>query len=322
LKLFKLVIHLNKLMESESQITVVQSNYTSTEYESSIISENNDLNILIPSESYEQISDEEINNKNLVTELINYEVDEGTIKRCEHYNRGCYIKGECCKEFFPCRICHDYQKYDLEKDFKKSHKIDRTKIKLMKCRYCGCEQNISLICIECDKLMGVYFCEKCNLIDLDDKGQYHCDKCGLCRVDKSINSHCNDCGLCKAIHKCDNTKIKLDHDTECSICMDLLFSSTIPSSQMKCGHWIHQKCMTEFLMNNNVTCPLCSKLFIDHDVYNAQMKEMIESLPMPDDYKDKESIILCNECGEKSTVKWHFAGHKCESCESYNTKAT
>ena len=40
---------------------------------------------------------------------------------------------------------------------------------------------------------------------------------------------------------------------------------------------------------------------------------------MPEDYKDKKMVMLCNDCLEKSTVPFHIAGGKCSKCRSYNT---
>jgi predicted RNA-binding Zn-ribbon protein involved in translation (DUF1610 family) len=77
--------------------------------------------------------------------------------------------------------------------------------------------------------------------------------------------------------------------------------------------------MSELIGSNKYTCPLCSKLIIDHEIFNTRMQGVIESFPIPEEYKDKEVNILCNECGNKSITLWHFIGHKCDSCGSYNT---
>ena len=43
------------------------------------------------------------------------------------------------------------------------------------------------------------------------------------------------------------------------------------------------------------------------------------SFSMPPSYKDTTARISCNDCGSKSTVPYHFLGHKCLNCLSYNT---
>ncbi|RZR89899.1 hypothetical protein BHM03_00017710, partial [Ensete ventricosum] len=32
--------------------------------------------------------------------------------------------------------------------------------------------------------------------------------------------------------------------------------------------------------------------------------------------------ILCNDCGKKSSVRYHVLAHKCPGCSSYNTRQT
>ena len=48
------------------------------------------------------------------------------INGCKHYKRGCLMQAFCCKKFVPCRLCHDE---------KMTHKIDRFRTELMKCKY-------------------------------------------------------------------------------------------------------------------------------------------------------------------------------------------
>lgn len=58
---------------------------------------------------------------------------------------------------------------------------------------------------------------------------------------------------------------------------------------------------------------------IDPTLYEAAMDQEIESTPMPDEYKDLEITVLCNDCNTKSKVKFHVVGAKCLQCRSYNT---
>lgn len=41
--------------------------------------------------------------------------------------------------------------------------------------------------------------------------------------------------------------------------------------------------------------------------------------PMPEEYRDYKVDILCKDCHEESTVKFHVVGLKCLNCGSYNT---
>ena len=43
---------------------------------------------------------------------------------------------------------------------------------------------------------------------------------------------------------------------------------------------------------------------------NARIDAEIASTPMPAEYADKMVTILCNDCNEESTVKFHIFGHK------------
>lgn len=47
---------------------------------------------------------------------------------------------------------------------------------------------------------------------------------------------------------------------------------------------------------------------------------MIELQPMPSEFANTKSEVLCSDCEKKSTVPFHFIGMKCAECGSYNTK--
>ena len=175
-------------------------------------------------------------------------------------------------------------------------------------------------CVNCDIKFGNYFCEICVLYDNVDKKQYHCDKCKICRVGGRENFfHCDVCSCCLSINEKDNHKcLKNKTKDNCSICMENLFESIEPVSILKCGHPIHTNCMSEY-MKSSYKCPLCSKSMVDMKHYFDMLDIEINNTPLPDEYKDKDVEILCNDCEQKSTVKFHFYGLKCKSCCSYNT---
>ena len=56
---------------------------------------------------------------------------------CTHYRRRCQKKCNECNEFFTCRVCHDESKYHNELDYLKSHKMDRFKVKEIRCLNCA-----------------------------------------------------------------------------------------------------------------------------------------------------------------------------------------
>lgn len=236
------------------------------------------------------------------------------LKECEHYNRGCHLLFPCCNKFYSCRFCHNDEN-SLD------HDAQRKTVIKMKCRYCLEEQNIGDTCTKCQQKMGNYFCMECKLLDLDDKGQYHCNKCGICRIGHAENFvHCDGCGLCiskisENNHKCMNA------DNVCPICRENMFESINEITKIKCGHWIHIDCMKSYInISHSYECPLCSKRMFDMTDYDEYIEQQINAFQMPDEYKDKEVEIICNECNKLSNAKFHFYGHKCTNCGSFNTK--
>ena len=58
---------------------------------------------------------------------------------------------------------------------------------------------------------------------------------------------------------------------------------------------------------------------VDPKLIEAQLDAEIAMTPMPPEYKDLKVMISCNDCSQKSEVTFHIVGHKCTSCNSYNT---
>ncbi len=51
------------------------------------------------------------------------------------------------------------------------------------------------------------------------------------------------------------------------------------------------------------------------------LSELIEQQPMPSEFSDSRVDILCNDCQKKTLdLPFHFVGHECENCGSYNTR--
>jgi RING finger/CHY zinc finger protein 1 len=247
--------------------------------------------------------------------------NEDKLKKCEHYNIGCHILFECCGEYYSCRFCHDEKTTDsrLSKNSTYGvHEHDKLKMTHIMCRFCLNVQKFSDTCNKCQQKMGNYFCEKCKLLDLDDKGQFHCVKCGICRKGGKDNFiHCDKCGIC--VVKSDNHKCAYEIGGSCPICCEELFTSILATTSTNCGHWMHSECLTDFL-KTDYRCPLCFKSLVDTTHLTTYLDTHVASTQMPDEYKDKLVDILCNDCGIKCTVKMHFYGNKCNKCGSYNTK--
>lgn len=252
------------------------------------------------------------------TELNNQEIEDvpPLVYGCEHYLRRCKIVSPCCNNVYPCRLCHDEIEYDMQSNDKLKHKINRFDIKEVICTNCNKQQSVKQYCEDCQTCFGLYYCDICHLFDDIDKGQYHCHGCGFCRINKENFIHCNKCDMCvnKNEHKCISLKESL-----CPICMTDMFTSTSPITQMLCGHYIHTKCYYE-LLESSYKCPVCSKSIVNTDHINKLIESEVQSMEMPQEYKDWKVKILCNDCHEESNVGFHIIGLKCEHCNGYNTR--
>lgn len=236
---------------------------------------------------------------------------------CDHYLTRCMQKAECCHNFYACRICHDDTQAILDSDY---HKMDRFKVKEIRCNACHTLQEPSQYCIneDCKICFGKYFCKICNLYDDREKDQYHCDKCGICRIGKVNTFHCDICNMCLDI-RCKNHKCINKLELNCPICMEEIFTSREAVTILKCGHSIHHECLIKYAATN-YKCPICNVAICDMTEYYTMIDNEIQNTPMPDEYKDTLINILCNDCLKESETLFHVLGLKCKFCNSYNSK--
>lgn len=227
---------------------------------------------------------------------------------CTHYETYCFIKAECCQEFFECRLCHNDEQ---------NHEINRYGIQTIQCKQCSEVQEKSNQCIKCKIQFAQYYCDKCNL--WCENEIFHCDKCNICyKIPKDKRIHCDECNLCFLIpntHHCSKFIQKEKMQTEdCPICFDKLYYTTEVPYFLNCGHCIHYKCLKNMLNHGNVTCPICKKSSVDMDW--DFLDKLIEKNP----YHLGQNIkIFCNDCLKKSESLFHPFGIKCSLCKSYNT---
>jgi len=205
----------------------------------------------------------------------------------------------------------------------------RYAIKQMMCMHCFEVQPCGQFCNKkgCEKKLAKYYCDICHLFSDADKSIFHCKDCGLCRVGKGLGidyKHCTKCGSCI------NLSIFDDHvclenalHSNCPICAEHMFTSVKPVCILKCGHYMHLQCLDEYTQRD-YRCPICKKSLGDMSNRWVQIDEYMTQNPMPEEYKDKKAKILCFDCGEYSTVKYHFMYHRCGAgeCGSYNTTQT
>jgi len=234
---------------------------------------------------------------------------------CKHYPRQAKIRAKCCGKFFTCRLCHDEAS---------DHKIDRYATEEMLCMHCFTVQPVGQFCKSetCNsRQLAKYYCGTCRLFSDAEKSIFHCKDCGLCRVGKGLGidyKHCHKCGSCINIsifddHVCLENALHSD----CPICAEYMFTSVKPVCILKCGHYIHLPCLDEYTQQD-YRCPICLKSLGDMSHRWTQLDEYLETNPMPAEYRDKLSTVLCYDCGERTETAFHFLYHKCQ-CGSYNT---
>ena len=247
--------------------------------------------------------------------------------KCSHYIRWCIpVCMECKSESNKkdkqmknhcCHYCHN----ELE-----MHDMDRSNIKMMKCLLCGCYQESNNGCKnpECYGKTHNLYCKKCAIWDHKvGKNIAHCDKCGICRLgSKSDIKHCDKCNMCWNIQYYDNHTCKINQmGRECLICMEQCWDNQVASTILRCGHIFHPKCISGW-MKENYVCPICKKTAYDGTALWAMIENYVNSMEIPDEYKDWRVNILCNDCEEKSNVKYGIYYHKCpnDECGSWNTR--
>jgi len=64
---------------------------------------------------------------------------------------------------------------------------------------------------------------------------------------------------------------------------------------------------------------MCKKSAVNMELQWRKITHSIEIQPMPEEFADTRVIIQCNDCSAKSSVKYHWLGNKCSTCDSYNT---
>jgi hypothetical protein len=241
---------------------------------------------------------------------------------CTHYDRKCWLKPKCCtredepsaSKYYPCRRCHDENE---------DHAIDRHATEFVACTVCGAEdQPVGAHCGHCGVRFASYYCGVCRFYDDDStKDIYHCVKCGICRVGREEeNYHCDKCNSCVPrdvadTHPCMERSL----ESACPVCRVYMATSTEQVVFMRCGHAMHAKCFEQYT-EQSYTCPLCSKSLTNMERWYRALDVRIASEIMPPPYSTKRTNVLCHDCDERSTVKFHFRFHKCGRCAGYNTR--
>mmetsp|Transcript_174145 Transcript_174145/g.558400 ORF Transcript_174145/g.558400 Transcript_174145/m.558400 type:complete len:278 (+) Transcript_174145:163-996(+) len=243
---------------------------------------------------------------------------------CRHYRRRCRIVAPCCGEDFWCRHCHS----EAQSGRPGAHELDRGSISEVICLHCSSRGPPGRNCSSCGQVLATYFCERCKFWDDEgiQKQIFHCPSCGICRVGGRENFfHCDTCGSCypheiRGSHTCIENAMRQN----CPVCFEDLFQSTVQVTILQCGHTIHQGCLRELQMSfaglQSLRCPICKVSLYKYEDLWAEMDRQVAETPMPEEYRDARVAIACNDCQHDATVPFHVLGHKCPTCNSYNTR--
>ncbi|KAJ2009098.1 hypothetical protein GGI04_000742 [Coemansia thaxteri] len=160
--------------------------------------------------------------------------------------------------------------------------------------------------------MGRYYCHTCRLIDDGpDKHIFHCDRCGICLSGRrSDYYHCDVCDACVAVdarkkHSCKEKRLQCT----CPICGEQLAGSALNIVQPSCEHLVHESCLNKHL-EHSYKCPVCMASLCDTQSIFESIDCYMRLSVMPLEYKDKLSLVFCNDCHNRSEAKYHFLYHK------------
>ena len=178
---------------------------------------------------------------------------------CEHYQRHCQVKFDCCNVFYPCHRCHN------NSDSCSNEEARAREATHYKCNFCHHEEKVdenSQNCSSCEAKMSAYFCSVCKHFTSIEKAPYHCEKCGICRIHKDKSFHCDVCNVCldkrlQGKHRC---RPDSGHD-DCCICLEDAFSGC---QILPCSHKVHRECAIAMIQNGVRNCPICR-----HPLYSA-----------------------------------------------------
>lgn len=97
-----------------------------------------------------------------------------------------------------------------------------------------------------------------------------------------------------------------------------MFTSSASIVAMPCGHYLHKSCYTRY-METAYKCPICKKSAVNMELQWRKLEHAIESQPMPREFRDTRIVVQCNDCSAKSSVRYHWLGNQCGTCDSFNT---
>jgi RING finger/CHY zinc finger protein 1 len=290
--------------------------------------------------------------KNIMIQQLmnnNINITNSNQESCKHYpNKKCNnFYFACCNKNYCCVRCHN------------EHEIHDIKLETITCMECKVEQIPSNNCINCKIEFARIYCNLCYIwTELDNthcydcgicrigKNNYHCDTCGICfnskenhtcygiKLNNSVCLFCLDNNLtsqksaviinCKHIFhtECIENAIK-NNIINCPLCKKLMvavdYSSLelsiklqpMPELEINIGDIVKCKIFNKLIKILEINQNMYSGQFIDIDMFGIFNRESLEYI--------KKQKIYCYECEKNSIVNFHYLGHKCFYCKSYNT---
>jgi len=246
-----------------------------------------------------------------------YNDSTASVLGCEHYVRACKQKCPTCSRMFTCHKCHDKQV--------QSHTMDRYQVDTLLCMRCGEEQVVGARCIspECagQPDFSPNHCLRCRVYT--HRPVFHCNDCDVCRVGRAEDfEHCARCSTCIqkdtfAVHRC----VEGSHEANCPICHETMRGKQCAGSVVVtvCGHPMHEECLNAYVGHGSFKCPVCMHVLGDMSAQFNQLSNLIASQPMPQEYAAATALVRCVCCRREARVPFHFVGHQCPGCRSFNT---
>jgi Zinc-ribbon/CHY zinc finger/Ring finger domain len=250
----------------------------------------------------------------------------GAVLGCPHYARACKLRHPISGRMYTCRLCCEQEREMPSKD--QDEPLDRYAVQEIMCMKCNALQPAEDRCINPDcesdgKPFAKYYCKICHLYDDRPRPVFHCPYCNTCRMGLGLGidfRHCMRCNACVSLEDRDHRCIPQKLQGSCPICHETLFQSTEPLRGLRCGHVMHMSCFTNYRRGQRYTCPLCMKSMEDMNDYFALLDAAVRMQPMPIAYLSTMSNIYCQDCEKSGQCRYHFVGHKCPHCGSYNTR--
>jgi RING finger/CHY zinc finger protein 1 len=299
---------------------------------------------------------QDVMNKNNKTNnnLRNHDIKDCT----HYPNKNCnYFYFSCCNKFAHCIRCHneidnDHKPNLINITCANCKLFQKPSNQCTKCNIIFNKNYCSICYIWTDK--DIYHCDQCGLCRVGKKdASFHCTNCETCFDISNIKHQCKTnisykdktCGFC--LENIYDSQIPV-HTLSCNHFVHIkCFKNATENDQYKCPvcrksmfnvDWTFLRNMIsiqpmpedDIIIGTIVSCKYFGKMKVldiyehgnmyygelfefglSNKVYGSFYKNDVKKLP-------KMVNIICNDCNEKSNVKYHYLGCECYNCGSFN----